>query len=134
MTKPMTEEHLVPELRTRHQTLYDGPGIEAKLTAIIRDAPQSKLSAWDIHRILRTSRSVYFDTHIEVVSGHHTGTLLRFESVVRFPQLVRLIARDMADWIRLTFQKEPIVGVVATSSDAQLLAEDIADLLRDVMR
>ncbi|MGH7254845.1 MAG: hypothetical protein ACREI3_03620 [Nitrospirales bacterium] len=134
MTKPMTEEHLVPELRTRHQTLYDGPGIEAKLTAIIRDAPQSKLSAWDIHRILRTSRSVYFDTHIEVVSGHHTGTLLRFESVARFPQLVRLIARDMADWIRLTFQKEPIVGVVATSSDAQLLAEDIADLLRDVMR
>ncbi len=129
----MTETQAVAELRERHRALYDGPAVEAKLKAIIRDVPQSKLSAWDVHRILRTSRSVYFDTHVEVVSGHHTGTFLRFESIARIPQLIRLIARDMADWIRLTYQKDPIAGLVATTSDAQQLAENVADLLRDVM-
>ena len=49
---------------------------------------RAELSVWDIHRLLRTSRSVYFDTHVEVVSGHHTATYVRFESIARFPQLV----------------------------------------------
>jgi orotate phosphoribosyltransferase len=127
-------ERLVTDLIERHRRLYDGPDIESELKSIIRDAPQSKLSDWDIHRILRTSRSVFFDTHVEVVSGHHTATYLRFESIAQIPQLVRLIARDMADWIRQTYQEAPLVGIVATTSEARHLAEGVADLLRDKMR
>jgi len=127
-------ERLVTDLVERHRRLYDGPDIETDLKSIIRDSPQSKLSDWDIHRILRTSRSVFFDTHVEVVSGHHTATYLRFESIAQIPQLIRLIARDMADWIRQTYQKDPIVGIVATASEAHHLAEGVADLLRDKMR
>ena len=134
MSVTMTDEQAVTELIQRHRTLYDGPAIEPKLKSIIRDAPQSKLSDWDVHRILRSSRAVIFDTHVEVVSGHHTGSYLRFESVARFSQLVTLIARDMADWIRQTYEKDPVVGLVTTASDAQVLAERVADLLHEKMR
>ena len=134
MSATMTDEQAVTELIQRHRTLYDGPAIEPKLKSIIRDAPQSKLSDWDVHRILRSSRSVFFDTHVVVASGHHTGTYLRFESIARFSQLITLIARDMADWIRQTYEKDPVVGLVTTASDAQLLAERVADLLREKMR
>src|SRR5206468_10673539 len=82
---------------------------------------------------LRTSRSVFFDTHVEVVSGHHTATYLRFASLARFPQLVRLIVRDMADWLRQTFLKNPIVGIVATASEARLLADGVASILQAEM-
>ncbi|MGH7253292.1 MAG: hypothetical protein ACREIE_05775, partial [Nitrospiraceae bacterium] len=127
-------ERLVTDLIERHRRLYDGPDIESELKNIIRDSAQSKLSDWDVHRILRTSRSVFFETHVELVSGHHTATYLRFESIAQIPQLIRLIARDMADWIRQTYQKDPIVGIVATASEAHHLAEGVADLLRDRMR
>ena len=134
MTVRVQDNQAVTELSRRHRTLYDGPAVEPKLKSIIRDAPQSKLSDWDVHRILRSSQSVFFDTHVEVVSGHHTGTYLRFESIARFSQLITLIARDMADWLRQTYEKDPVVGLVATASDAQLLAERVADLLREKMR
>jgi len=134
MSVTMTDEQAVTELIQRHRTLYDGPAIEPRLKSIIRDAPHSKLSDWDVHRILRSSRAVFFDTHVEVVSGHHTGSYLRFESVARFSQLVTLIARDMADWIRQTYEKDPVVGLVTTASDAQVLAERVADLLHEKMR
>ncbi len=137
MTAHVTDEQVAQTLTAlieRHRTLYDGPEIDARLERIIRAFPCSKLSDWDILRILRTSRSVFFDTHVEVVSGHHTATYLRFESIAQIPQLIRLIARDMADWIRQTYQQDPIVGIVATASEAEVLAEGIADLLRDKIR
>ena len=127
-------DRLVTDLLERHRRLYESPDIESELKSIIRDSPQSKLSDWDVHRILRTSRSVFFDTHVELVSGHHTATYLRFESIAQIPQLIRLISRDMADWIRQNYQKDPIVGIVATASEAHHLAESVADLLRDRMR
>jgi orotate phosphoribosyltransferase len=130
----ITGEQALAELVQRHRELYDGPAIDAKLEAIIRDGSHTKLSGWDILRVLRTSRSVFFDTHVEVVSGHHTATYLRFESVARFPELIRLLAQDMAAWIRRTFQNDSIVGLVATTSAAELLAEGIADVLHDTMR
>jgi orotate phosphoribosyltransferase len=142
MTVHMAErsQHALDELIARHRRLYDGPAVESKLQAIIREAPNSKLSDWDVHRILRTSRSVFFDTHVEVVSGHHTATYLRFGSIAKIPQLIRLISRDMADWLRqnfvrdLTGSTDPIAGIVATASDAQHLAEGVADVLRDILR
>src|SRR6184192_1320636 len=99
----MTDEQALAELVHRHRELY-GPAIDAKLEAIIRDGLHTELTGWDIMRVLRTSRSIFFDTHVEVVSGHHTATYLRFESIAQIPQLIRLIARDMADWVRQTFQ------------------------------
>lgn len=130
----MTDEQAVAELVQRHRDLYDGPTIDTKLEAIIRDGSHTKLSGWDILRVLRTSRSVFFDTHVEVVSGHHTATYLRFESVARFPELIRLLARDMAGWIRRTFETNPITGIVATTSAVEMLAEGIADALHDTRR
>src|SRR5438046_6604969 len=130
----MTDEQALAELVHRHRELYDGPAIDAKLEAIIRDGLHTELTGWDIMRVLRTSRSVFFETHVEVVSGHHTATYLRFESIAQIPQLIRLIARDMADWVRQTFQESPLVGIVATTSEARHLAEGVADLLRDKMR
>jgi orotate phosphoribosyltransferase len=118
----------------RHRALYDGPEIDMRLEPILRAFPQSKLSEWDLLRILRTSRSVFFDTHVEMVSGHHTATFLRFESIAQVPQLIRLIARDMADWIRQTYQQSPVAGIVAPMSEARHLAEAVADLLHDQMR
>lgn len=130
----ITGEQALAELMQRHRELYDGPAIDAKLEAIIRDGSHTELTGWDILRVLRTSRSVFFDTHVEVVSGHHTATYLRFESVARFPELIRLLTRDMAKWIRRTFRHDPITGIVATTSAAELLAEGIADQLHDTMR
>ena len=121
--------HALQELRDRHHRLYQGPDIDAKLAGIIRDFPASKLDDWDILRILRTSQSVFFDTHVEVVSGHHTATYLRFESIARIPQLITVIARDMADWIARLHEKRPVMGLVTTDSDARLLAERVAALL-----
>ena len=130
----MTAEQALTELVHRHLELYNGPAIEAKLDRIIRDGLHTELTGWDILRILRTSQSVFFDTHVEVVSGHHTATYLRFESIARFPELIRLLARDMAGWIRRTFEINPITGIVATTSAAEVLAEGIADVLHDTMR
>ena len=130
----MTDEQALAELVHRHRELYNGPAIDARLDAIIRDGLHTELTGWDILRVLRTSQSVFFDTHVEVVSGHHTATYLRFESIARFPELIRLLARDMAEWIRWTFENNPITGLVATTSAAEALAEGIADVLHDTMR
>jgi orotate phosphoribosyltransferase len=130
----ITDEQALAELVHRHRDLYTGPAIDARLDAIIRDSLHTELTGWDILRVLRTSQSVFFDTHVEVVSGHHTATYLRFESIARFPELIRLLARDMAEWIRWTFENNPITGLVATTSAAEMLAEGIADVLHDTMR
>jgi orotate phosphoribosyltransferase len=130
----ITDEQALAELVHRHRKLYNGPAIDARLDAIIRDGLHTELTGWDILRVLRTSQSIFFDTHVEVVSGHHTATYLRFESIARFPELIRLLARDMAEWIRWTFENNPITGLVATTSAAEALAEGIADVLHDTMR
>ena len=86
------------------------PAIDARLDSIIRAGPHTSLTEWDILHILRSARSVFFDTHVEVVSGHHTATYLRFESIARYPDLIRLIADDMAAWIKQTFQHGAVTG------------------------
>jgi orotate phosphoribosyltransferase len=134
MSVHVTDERTVAELTERHVALYDGPDVEGRLRSLIREAPQSKLSDWDIHRILRAARAVFFDTHVEVVSGHHTATYLRFASIAKVPQLMRLIERDIADWIRQTYKRDHVDGIIATASEAELLAGGIADLLHREMR
>jgi hypothetical protein len=87
------------ELVERQRKLYEGSEIDVRLEHLIRDTPHPTLSSWDIQRLLHDSRAVYFDSHVEVVSGHHTDVYLRFESIARFPDLVTIIASNMAEWI-----------------------------------
>jgi orotate phosphoribosyltransferase len=134
MTVKLADGRALDGLVQWHRALYDGPEIDPKLKGIIRDAPPSKLSDWDIHRMLRTARSVFFDTHIELVSGHHTATYLRFESIAGCPPLIQLIARDMADWVLHRYTKGELSGIISTASSAHLLAEAVADLVRPHMR
>jgi orotate phosphoribosyltransferase len=126
----MTAEQALAELEQRHRALYTTPEVDAKLAVIIRAGPQTNLSEWDILHIVRSARSIFFDTHVEVVSGHHTATYLRFDSIARFPDLIRLIADDMADWIKRTFRPDAVTGLLATASAAELLAQGIADRLQ----
>jgi len=127
----MPLEQVLAELEQRHRTMYASPEIDARLGRIIRVGPETDLTEGDIRRILRLSRSVFFETHVEVVSGHHTATYLRFESIARFPELIRLIAADMADWIKRTFPHERVTGVVATASAAERLARAVGDRLQE---
>ncbi len=126
-----TVEQVLVEVVERHRMLYEGSAVDARLRTIIRPGLHTNLTEENILHILRTSRSVFFDTHVEVVSGHHTATYLRFDSMARFPELIRQVVGDMADWIRRTFQHHPITGLVATSSAAELLAQGIVDILQD---
>lgn len=126
-----SSESAIQELVARQKTLYEGPEIEIRFERLIRDTPHPTLSSWDIQRLLRTSRAVYFDSHVEVVSGHHTGIYLRFESIARFPEFVTILASNMAEWILQTFRHDPPAGIVTTSSDARRLAERTAELLTD---
>src|SRR6185503_17237621 len=125
-----TVEQALVEMVARHQALYERSEIDAMLRSIVRAGSHTNLTEEDVLRILRTSRCVFFDTHVEVVSGHHTATYLRFESIAHFPDLVRQIARDMAGWISRTFGSNPIMGLMATSSASKQLAEEIATELR----
>ncbi len=134
MAVNVTPDPAVAELIERHRTLYNGPDIDAKLERLIRMGPSPKLSAWDVQRLLRAAQAVYFDTHVEVVSGHHTATYLRFESVAYFPQLIRLLTGDMAEWIMRTYARDPITGLLATRSAAEQLAVGVAEALHDRMR
>jgi orotate phosphoribosyltransferase len=127
----MTVEQALEELVQRHRALYASAAIDARLKSIIRAGPQAGLTEGDILHVLRAARSVFFDTHVEAVSGHHTATYLRFESIARVPDLIRRIADDMADWIRRTFPQGTVTGVLATASAAQRLAQGVADRLRD---
>lgn len=127
----MTMEQALEELAQRHRALYASSEIDARLKTIIRAGPHARLTQGDILHILRSARSVFFDTHVEVVSGHHTATYLRFESIARFPDLIKRIVDDMADWIRRTFPHEAVTGVLATASAAQRLAQGVADRLRE---
>ena len=125
----ITVEQALMELEQRHRTFYDRPEIDARLATIIRAGPETKLTEWDILHILRSARSVYFDTHVEVVSGHHTATYLRFDSIARFRHLISLIADDMAAWVKRTFERGGVTGLLATASAAQELAQGIAHRL-----
>ena len=105
-----TIEQALAEVVDRHRVLYEERTIDARLKAIIRAGGHTNVTEDDVRHILRKSRSVFFDTHVEVVSGHHTATYLRFESIARFPELIRQLTDDMADWIRKTFQHHLLGG------------------------
>lgn len=124
-----SSEAAILETVERQRAIYDGSDIDVRMQHLIRDTPHPTLSPWDIQRLLRASRAVYFDSHVEVVSGHHTAIYLRFESIARFPDLLTIIASNMAEWILHTFHQNPPAGILTTSSDARLLAKRTCEIL-----
>ncbi len=129
-----SSEAAMLELVERQRAVYDGSDIDVRMQHLIRDTPHPTLSSWDIQRLLRASRAVYFDSHVGVVSGHHAEVYLRFESIARVPDLVTIIASNMAEWILQTFHHDPPAGILTTSSDARLLAERTCEILAARLR
>lgn len=129
----VTVEQALADLEQRHRALYASQKIAARLRTIIRTGPHSTLTEGDIVNVLHSARCGFFDTHVEVVSGHHTATYLRFESIARFPDLIRLIATDMAGWIKRTFPPGAVTGLLVTASAAEQLAREVVNRLRDEM-
>ena len=128
--KTVTDPTRMEELIERHRALYADSQVNQQLDAMITRSPHSGLSKTDIRTILRQSQSVFFDSHVEVVSGHHTASYLRFESIARHPDLISRIAEDMARWIRQLRRNRQIDGILTPASDATLLAESIVNLLQ----
>lgn len=117
------------EIIDYHRLLYATPEIESKLHSLISPSPHSSLTSSDIQRILRHSQAVFFDTHVEVVSGHHTGTYLRMESMALFPNLIEEMAEDMSQWLAGFMHHKKVDGLIVPASDARLLADAIVSRL-----
>lgn len=119
------------DLIERHRLLYADSSVNKKLNEIITPSPHSALTEKHIARILSHSQAVFFDTHVEVVSGHHTASYLRFESIAHYPKLIQMIVEDMAGWIQQLSHDQQIEGILVPASDAFLVAEGIVTSLQD---
>jgi orotate phosphoribosyltransferase len=119
------------ELIERHRLLYADSQANKKLDDMIALSPHSGLSKTDIRKIFHQARAVFFDTHVEVVSGHHTESYLRFESIAPHPDLISMIVQDMARWIQQLRRDHQIRGILVPASDAFLLAEGIVNSLQN---
>ena len=117
------------ELMNHQRRLYKDSRVDEKLSAVIGESPHSSLSRREIQDVFRKSKSIYFDTHVEVVSGHHTEIYLQFESIARHPEFISLLSKDMAQWIWGLSQHLQIDGILVPSSDASHLALGIVTFL-----
>ena len=134
MMNMVLEKHKrLSELVDHQQMLYANSSIEGRLQAIVEESPCSSLSKGDVVRIFRESKAVVFDTHVAVVSGHHTATYLGFESIARDPRLLSIISRDMGQWVLGLSQHHRIDGFLVPASDARLLAEGITTIINPHM-
>ena len=126
-----SHEKKLAQVIDHHRLLYADPTVETKLRQLIDISPHSFLTESELIGLFRRSQSVFFNTHLEVVSGHHTGTYLRFESIAHFPDRVEIIVKDMADWVSKLDKDQKVKGIIVPNSDARLLAEGIAHRLKD---
>lgn len=123
----------ISELVEHQRKLYADSTVEERLQSIVRESPSSSLSKDEVIRILRDSMAVLFDTHVSVVSGHHTATYLGFESIARDADLLALISADMGHWVLGLGQHHRIDGLLVPASDARVLAEGIATIISPQM-
>ena len=130
MSTLVSQEKKLAQVVDDHRLLYAGPTVEKKLQQLIGLSPHSFLTESEVTGILRRSQAVFFNTHIEVVSGHHTETYLRFESIARYHDLIEIIVQDMANWISRLPEAREVRGIIAPNSDARVLAEGIATKLK----
>ncbi|WP_342349935.1 hypothetical protein [uncultured Nitrospira sp.] len=119
----------ISELVDYQRRLYVDSTVEERLRAIVERSPCSSLSKNEVIRILRDSKAVLFDTHVSVVSGHHTATYLGFEAIARDADRLSLISKDMGQWVLGLSQHHRIDGLLVPASDARLLAEGMATIL-----
>ena len=133
MTEAQTKEAVIAELVDRHRALYQSSEVDQKLQKLIHTGPFPQAPAKEILALLRQARAVFFDTHVAVVSGHHTSLYLRFESVAGMPGLMTFIANHMAAWILDRFVHHPVTGILTTASAAQQLAERVGKALEGRM-
>jgi len=114
-----------------HRLLYADPTVETKLRQLIDVSPHSFLTESELIELFRRTQSIFFNTHLEVASGHHTGTYLRFESIAHFPNRIDIIVQDMANWVSELDKDQKVHGIMVPNSDARLLAEGIANRLKN---
>jgi orotate phosphoribosyltransferase len=133
MNMVLDKQQRLSELVEHHQKLYANSIVEDKLRVIVEESPCSSLSKNEVVRIFRDSKAVVFDTHVAVVSGHHTATYLGFESIARFPHLISIISRDMGQWVLGLSQHHRIDGFLVPASDARLLAEGMETVIKSRM-
>lgn len=119
----------ISELVDYQRRLYADSTVEERLQAIVGESPSSSLSKNEVIRILRDSKAILFDTHVSVVSGHHTATFLGFESIARDADLLSIISRDMGQWVLGLSQHHRIDGLLVPASAAGLLAEGMATII-----
>lgn len=123
----------ISELVDYQRKLYADSIIEERLQAIVQESPYSSLSKNEVIRIFRDSKAILFDTHVSVVSGHHTGTYLGFDSIASDPQLLSIISQDMGEWVFGLSQHHRIDGLLVPDSDARVLAEGMAAIINPRM-
>lgn len=129
MDMVLDKQQRLLELVEHHRKLYANSIVEDRLRVIVEDSPCSSLSKQEVVRIFRESKAVVFDTHVAVVSGHHTETYLGFEAIARYPHLISIISREMGQWVLGLGQHHRIDGLLVPASDARVLAEGIANVL-----
>lgn len=117
------------ELIDHHRRLYSDSLVNAKLEGVVGESPYSSLSKSDLQGIFLHSKSIFFDTHVEVVSGHHTEMYVRFESIAQYPELISVISQDMSQWVLGISQHCRIDGILVPNSDASHLALGIVTFL-----
>ena len=123
METTLDRHNRLSELIDHQRRIYSDPIVEEKLAAVIGASPYSSFSHRDVVGIFRHSRAILFDTHVAVVSGHHTETYVQFESIAQYPQLLSIISGDMAQWVLGLNRHHRIDGLLVPASDARLLAE-----------
>ncbi|HBP90363.1 MAG TPA: hypothetical protein PKK23_13850 [Nitrospirales bacterium] len=123
----------ISELVDYQRRLYADSSVEDRFQLIVEESPCSSLSKSEVIRIFRDSKAILFDTHVAVVSGHHTATYLGFESIARDAPLLSMISRDMGQWLLGLSQHHRIDGLLVPASDARFLAEGMATILHPHM-
>jgi orotate phosphoribosyltransferase len=129
MNMVLEKQQRISELVDHQRKLYATSTVEKRLQAIVRESPCSSLSKSEVIRLFRDSKAILFDTHVAVVSGHHTETYLGFESIARYPHLISIISRDMGQWLLGLSQHHRIDGLLVPASDARVLAEGMATVI-----
>jgi orotate phosphoribosyltransferase len=133
MNMVLEKQQRISELLDHQRKVYATSMVEERLQAIVRESPCSSLSKNDVIRIFRDSKAVVFDTHVAVVSGHHTTTYLGFEAIARYPHMISIISHDMGQWLLGLSQHHRIDGLLVPASDARFLVEGIATVIKGRM-
>lgn len=127
----LEKQNRIAKMLDHHQKVYANSSIEGRLQEIVRESPCSSLSKTKLVSLFYDAKAIVFDTHAAVVSGHHTATYLGFESIARYPHLISLISHDMGQWVLGLSRHHRIDGLLVPASDARLVAEGLATVIKD---